>query len=61
LLPPSLLDWLPEDHLAWFILDAVAEMDLDAFNAGYRTDGWGGAAHESSMRQRSTTILRPGS
>jgi len=52
---------LPEDHLAWFILDAVAEMDLDAFNAGFRTDGWGGAAHESSMRQRSTTILRPGS
>ena len=48
LLPPSLLDWLPEDHLAWFILDAVAEMDLDAFYAGYRTDGWGGAAHEPS-------------
>ena len=39
LLPPSLLDWLPEDHLAWFVLDAVAEMDLDAFYAGYRTDG----------------------
>ena len=48
LLPPSLLDWLPEDHLAWFVLDAVAEMDLDAFYAGYGTDGWGGAAHEPS-------------
>ena len=48
LLPPSLLDWLPEDHLAWFVLDAVAEMDLDAFYARYRTDGWGGAAHEPS-------------
>jgi len=23
LLPPSLVDWLPEDHLAWFVLDAV--------------------------------------
>ena len=27
LLPPC-ADWLPEDHLAWFVLDAVAEMDL---------------------------------
>lgn len=26
-------DWLPEDHLAWFMLDAVEEMDLSAFNA----------------------------
>ena len=24
LLPPSLRDWLPEDHLAWFVIDAVA-------------------------------------
>jgi hypothetical protein len=31
LLPPSLREWLPEDHLAWFVLDAVAEMDLGAF------------------------------
>jgi len=28
LMPPSLREWLPEDHLAWFVLDAVAEMDL---------------------------------
>jgi hypothetical protein len=28
LLPPSLAEWLPEDHLAWFVLDAVAELDL---------------------------------
>lgn len=26
LLPPSLRDWLPEDHLAWFLIDAVAEI-----------------------------------
>jgi hypothetical protein len=24
LLPPSLREWLPEDHLAWFVIDAVA-------------------------------------
>ena len=33
LLPPSLREWLPEDHLAWFVLDAVAELDLEAFYA----------------------------
>jgi transposase len=49
LLPPSLRDWLPDDHLAWFVLDAVAEMDLAAFYASYRTDGWGRAAHDPAM------------
>ena len=28
LMPPSLREWLPEDHLAWFVLEAVEEMDL---------------------------------
>jgi transposase len=49
LLPPSLREWLPEGHLAWFVLDAVAEMDLGAFYAGYRDDGWGRAAHDPAM------------
>ena len=31
LMPPSLRDWLPEDHFAWFVLAAVAEMNLSAF------------------------------
>jgi hypothetical protein len=29
LLPPSLVEWLPEDRLAWFVLDAVAELNLE--------------------------------
>ncbi|MEA2243789.1 MAG: hypothetical protein QOD24_3345, partial [Solirubrobacteraceae bacterium] len=29
-MPPSLRDWLPEDHLAWFVLAAVEELDLGA-------------------------------
>ena len=49
LLPPSLREWLPERHLAWFVLDAVAEMELAAFYAGYREDGWGRAAHDPAM------------
>ena len=31
LLPVSVAEWLPEGHLAYFVLDAVAEMDLSAF------------------------------
>src|ERR687897_219460 len=49
LLPPSLREWLPEEHLAWFVLDAVAEMDVGAFYASYRDDGWGRAAHDPAM------------
>src|SRR5688500_7147335 len=49
LLPPSLREWLPEDHFAWFVLDAVGELDLAAFSAGYRDDGWGRAAHDPAM------------
>jgi hypothetical protein len=28
LLPPSLRGWLPDGHLAWFVIDAVAALDL---------------------------------
>ena len=49
LLPPSLREWLPEDHLAWFVLDAVDEMDLSAFYGAYREDGWGRAAFDPQM------------
>jgi transposase len=49
LLPPSLREWLPEDHLAWFVLDSVAELDLDRFYSAYRSDGWGAAAHDPQM------------
>ena len=49
LMPPSLREWLPEDHLAWFVLAAVEEMDLSAFYAAYRLDGHGRAAHEPAM------------
>ena len=31
LMPPSLRDWLPEDHLAWFVIEAVGRLDLGRF------------------------------
>jgi transposase len=49
LLPPSLREWLPADHLAWFVIDAVEAMDLAAFYARYRQDGHGRPAHEPMM------------
>lgn len=49
LLPPSLADWLPEDHLAWFVLDAVDQIDLKPFYQKYRTDGVGNSAFNPSM------------
>jgi transposase len=49
LLPPSMRDWLADDHLAWFVLDAVDELDLSAFLAEYRHDGWGRAAFDPQM------------
>jgi len=47
LLPPSLREWLPEDHLAWFVLDAVEEMDLSAF---FGAGGWPGGEPRSTRR-----------
>lgn len=49
LLPPSLRDWLAEDHLAWLVLDAVEQADLDAIYGTYRADGWGRAAFDPQM------------
>src|SRR6201982_1651568 len=49
LLAPDVRDWLPEGHLAWFVLDAVAEMDLSAFYAAYRRDGLGRPAYDPAM------------
>ena len=49
LLPPDVREWLAADHLAWFVIDAVGEMDLSAFYAAYRADGHGRAAYEPSV------------
>jgi transposase len=49
MLPPSVREWLPEDHLAFFVLDVVAELDLSAFYAAYRVDGRGGSVYDPAM------------
>ena len=49
LLPPSLTDWLAEDHLVWTVLGAVEQMNLDAFYGAYRANGQGRAAYDPQV------------
>jgi transposase len=53
LMPPSLHDWLPEDHLARFVADLVPSLDLSEFYASYEEkDGRGQAAYHPIMMVR---------
>jgi len=49
LLPPSLLDWLPEEHLARFVLDVMDEVDLSRVYASYEKELRGYPPHEPKM------------
>jgi len=47
LLPPSIDDWLPEDHLARFILEAIEKLNLGALTRAYA--GRGSAAYHPEV------------
>lgn len=47
LLPPSLNDWLPEGHLARFVVEVVEQLDLTAIKAA--SAGRGSKAHHPEM------------
>jgi hypothetical protein len=49
LLPPDMREWLPRGHLAWFVRDAVAGMDLGEFHGAYRADRVGRRACDPAM------------
>ena len=49
LLPPSLTDWLPDNHLAWFVIEAVEHIDIKPFFTKYRADGIGNTAFNLKM------------
>ena len=38
LLPPSLREWLPEDHLAFFVSDLIDQVDLSAITTAYEDE-----------------------
>ena len=49
LMPPSLVDWLPEEHFVWTVLGAVDQMDLSRFYGAYRANGQGRAAYDPAV------------
>ncbi len=49
LMPPSLTEWLPEDHLVWTVLGVVDQMDLDRFREAYRLGAAGRAPFDPSV------------
>jgi transposase len=49
LMPVSMLDWLEEGHLAWFVLDVVGELDTRALHARHPNDGAGRPAYDPDM------------
>ncbi len=52
LLPPSLRDWLPEEHLAFFLSDTIDALDLSAFDDRYGEAGPGNQAFDPRMMLR---------
>ena len=49
LLPPSLRDWLPEDHLAYFVSDVVEQLDLRAIESVYEEEERGQPPYHPRM------------
>jgi transposase len=49
LMPPDMREWLPDGHLALFVVDVVEGLDLSRFVARYRSDGRGGAAYDPAV------------
>ncbi|RPJ82464.1 MAG: IS1182 family transposase [Acidobacteria bacterium] len=49
LLPPSLRDWLPENHLAYFVSDVVDQLDLAPIHAVYERDLRGQPPYDPRM------------
>jgi transposase len=49
LLPPSMTDWLAEDHLVWFVIEAVGQLDTSAFHARAKLGGVGRRGFDPDM------------
>jgi transposase len=49
LMAPSVREWLPRGHLAWWLVEVVGELDLAGFYGAYRADGSGRPAHDPEL------------
>ena len=52
LLPPSLREWLPEDHLSYFVSDVVDQLDLRAIEAVYEEEDRGQPPYHPRMMSK---------
>lgn len=49
LLPPDMREWLPADHVVWFLLETVEALDTSAFHSRRRLGGVGTAGYDPEM------------
>jgi hypothetical protein len=49
LLPPRLDEWLPADHLVYFVREVVEELDLSSIYGGYELEEGGQPPHDPRM------------
>lgn len=49
LLPPSMVDWLPDDHLVWFVIEAVRQLDTTTLHARAKLGGVGRRGYDPDM------------
>jgi transposase len=49
LLPPVMTDWLPADHLVWFVVEAVNRLDTSAFHEKSKLGGVGRRGYDPDM------------
>lgn len=49
LMPPDMREWLPDDHLAWLVLEIVGRVDRSALHARHPNAGPGRAAYDPDM------------
>lgn len=49
LLPPNMVDWLPENHLVWFVIEVVEQLDTTAFHTNRKLGRAGRRAYDPDM------------
>lgn len=49
LVPPDMRDWLPADHLAWFILEVVQQLDTRALHVKSKRGGTGREGYDPEL------------
>lgn len=48
-MPPNMADWLPQDHLVWFVIDVVDQLDTARLHATRRRGGTGRQGYDPDM------------